>query len=62
MKLLEELKQKAKNKDYSIVLPEANLDERVKQACAEILKSGLSKIIVFGKENEFPQEFLISPN
>ena len=62
MKLLEELKQKAKNKDYSIVLPEANLDERVKQACAEILKSGLSKIIVFGKENEFPQEFLISTN
>ena len=43
MKILEELKQRAKNKDNVIILPEANLDERVKLAALEILKKILQK-------------------
>ena len=57
MKILEEIKQRAKSKDLKIILPEANMDERVKNACIEILREGLSKIIVFGKKAEFPEEF-----
>jgi phosphotransacetylase len=57
MKILEELKKRAQSKDYTIVLPEANMDERVKNACVEILRDGLSKIIVFGSIDEFSKEF-----
>ena len=56
MKILEDLKQRAKNKNCTIILPEANLDERVKQAAIQILNESLSKLIVFGKATDFPQE------
>lgn len=62
MKILKDLKQRAKNKDYTIILPEANLDERVKQAAIEILKEDLSKLIVFGKETDFGKEITENPN
>lgn len=62
MKILQDLKKRAKSKDYTIVLPEANLDERVKNACLRILNEGLSKIIVFGKAEEFSNEFLQNSN
>lgn len=48
---------KAKQNNSTIILPEANLDERVKSACKIILKNKLSKIIVFGKKEEFSKEF-----
>ena len=57
MKILEEIKKQAKRKNVKIILPETNQDERVKKACLQILKEGLSKIIVFGKPEEFPEEF-----
>ena len=56
MKILEELKQRAKNKECVIVLPEANMDERVCSAASEILKQGLAKIIVFGKANDYDKD------
>lgn len=62
MKILEEIKQRAKNKNYTIILPEANMDERVKCAVVEILKHDLSKLIVFGKESEFPSEITANKN
>lgn len=62
MKILNEIKQRAKNKNYTIVLPEVNLDERVKQAGAKILEEKLSKLIVFGKANELPEIFSKSEN
>lgn len=62
MKILEELKQRAKNKDCTIVLPEANLDERVMHAAKQILKENLSKIIVFGKREDFSKEFFENEN
>ena len=58
MKILKELKLRAKNKDCVIVLPEANMDERVKNASLQILNEKLSKIIILGKANEFPQELI----
>lgn len=57
MKILEEIKQRAKAKNYTIILLEANMDERVYNACVQILKEDLSKIIVFGKEQDFGKEF-----
>lgn len=60
MKLIEEIKNKAKDKDCCIILPEANLDERVLEAAKIILKENLSKIIVFGDEKELPTEFFSS--
>ncbi len=54
MKILNELKKRAKDIDATIVLPEANLDERVMRACEIIVKKKLSKIIVLGKREEFP--------
>ena len=62
MKILEEIKLRAKNKDLTIVLPEANMDERVKTACEQILKEGLSKLIVFGKKEEFDEAISNNPN
>ena len=58
MKILEVLKQRAKNKECVIVLPEANMDERVCSAASEILKQGLAKIIVFGKANDYDKEIV----
>lgn len=57
MKILENLRKKAKNKNNVIILPEANVDERVKNACVQILNEKLSKIIVFGKKEDFSKEF-----
>lgn len=62
MKILEELKKRAKNKDYKIILPEANIDERVLLACSNILKEDLSKLVVFGKTKEFPDEIANNSN
>ena len=57
MKLLKELEQRAKRINATIILPEANLDKRVYSACQKILKKNLAKIIVFGKSNDFTEEF-----
>ena len=57
MKILKEIQERAKNRDCKIILPEANIDDRVKSACSQILKERLSKIVVFGSVDEFPKEF-----
>ncbi len=57
MDLVKDIIKRAKQKNATIILPEANLDERVKSACKIILKQKLSKIIVFGKKEEFSKEF-----
>ena len=62
MKILEEIKKRAKNKDYTIILPEANMDERVKNAVVQILKEKLSKLIIFGKKTEFSNEITENEN
>lgn len=53
MNILKEIIKKAKNIDATIVLPEAHLDERVKTAAEIILKKKLSKLIVFGKPEDY---------
>lgn len=57
MKILKEIQQKAKNKQATIVLPEANIDERVYKACEYLLKKKLCKVIVFGDEKDFSPIF-----
>ena len=56
MNITEEIRTNAKNINATIVLPEANLDERVMQACKYILDNKLSKLVVFGKAEEFENE------
>ena len=57
MNILKEIIKKAKSIDATIVLPEAHLDARVKTAADIILKKQLSKIIVFGKAEDYPSTF-----
>ena len=62
MKVLKEIQKRAKSKDLKIILPEANMDDRVMMACCQILKDGLSKLVVFGKLGEFPKEVVSNEN
>ena len=57
MKLIQEIRKRAKKIDATIVLPEANIDKRVYDACEFILKNNLSNIIVFGKDSEYSDIF-----
>ena len=61
MDILKQMKKIAKSKQATIVLPEANQDERVKSACEKILKEKLSNIIVLGKNEEFSNIFQNNP-
>lgn len=58
MKIIQSLKEKAKNNQSTIVLPEANLDARVYDACKKILAENLSRIVVFGSKKDFSNEFI----
>ena len=62
MDLLKEIQEKAKNKSGIIILPEANIDERVMEAAKIILKNNFSKIVVFGENKEFPREMADNEN
>ena len=62
MKILNEIRERAKTRDLTIVLPEANMDERVMKACGEILNEGLSKLVVFGNKKEYDEKIYNNPN
>lgn len=57
MKIFKLMQQKAKQIDATIILPEANQDRRVYDACKIILKQKLANIIVFGKPEQFDKLF-----
>lgn len=57
MKILKQLSNQAKKINATIILPEANEDNRVYEACKIILKQKLAKIIVFGKAEQFDKSF-----
>ena len=57
MDILKEIVKKAKVVNATIVLPEAHLDERVKSAAEIVLKKKISKLIVFGKPEDYPSTF-----
>ncbi|MBR1988510.1 MAG: phosphotransacetylase [Clostridia bacterium] len=58
MKDLKDLKKLANKKFATIILPEANIDERIRQACIRLLKEGTTKLIVFGAIDGMTKEFL----
>lgn len=60
MKILNQIFQKAKKINATIILPEANQDRRVYKAAKSILKSKLSNLVVFGKSEEFEPCFKVS--
>lgn len=60
MKVLDDILRRAKDKKGKIILPEANVDERVMEAVKIIAKNGLSELVVFGKQEEFPKEIVSS--
>lgn len=55
--MLKDLEKRVQKVSATIVLPEANLDERIYSACQKILKKNLAKIIVFGKRKDFSADF-----
>ena len=57
MKILKQLNNQAKKINATIILPEANADNRVYEACKIILKQKLAKIIVLGKAEQFDKSF-----
>lgn len=57
MKIFKLMQQTAKQIDATIILPEANQDKRVYDACKMILKQKLANIIVFGKREQFDKSF-----
>ncbi len=57
MKIFKLMQQTAKQIDATIILPEANQDKRVYDACKMILKQKLANIIVFGKREQFEKSF-----
>ena len=57
MKIIEDIKNNAKKIKGKIILPEANIDERVYSACKIILKQKLAEIVVFGKSEDFDSDF-----
>ena len=61
MKLEKNILKQAKQIDKTIILPEAHLDCRVMEAANHIIKSRLSKIIVFGDKSIYPKHFLNNP-
>ncbi len=61
MKLEHQILKKAKLLDKTIILPEAHLDSRIMEAAYHIMHTHLSKIIVFGKETDYPKHFLEHP-
>lgn len=62
MDIIKSIINRAKQVNATIVLPEANLDERVKTAAEIILKKNISKLIVFGKSSDYPNSFVVNGN
>lgn len=58
MKTIKDLKKMSNEKYATIILPEANIDERVKKACLRLLKEGTTKLIVFGAIDGLTKDFL----
>lgn len=57
MKIIDEIKKRASKVKATIIVPEANIDKRVYDACKSVLDNKISKLIVFGKEDEFDDSF-----
>ena len=62
MNIIETIQNKAKNVDATIVLPEANLDERGTSAVEKILDNNISKLIIFGEKQEYSEKIVNNPN
>ena len=62
MKFLKDLEKQTKKYKATVILPEANIDERVLKAAAYCLKKDIVKVVVFGKEQQFPKLFKNSEN
>lgn len=53
MEILDKIIENAKSKNGTIILPEAHIDNRVKNAVIKVVQEGLSKVIVFGKSEDY---------
>ena len=62
MNITKEIRENAKKIKATIILPEANLDDRVKQAAEYILNNELSNLIILGKPCEFSSALTTNPN
>lgn len=56
------LKTKAKHIDANIVIPEANIDDRIYKTCKFIARNNWSKITILGKKTDFGKYFVRNRN
>ncbi len=56
--IIKEIRAKAKQRERRILLPEANLDGRVYDACKYAIKKHLAHIVVLGKASQFDSDFV----
>ncbi|MBQ7798324.1 MAG: phosphotransacetylase [Clostridia bacterium] len=61
MDIISKLYNKAKDKNGTILLPEAILDERVMQACIRLVADKFCNLVLLGKKEQFPIELKNSP-
>ena len=61
MNLLNEIIEKAKQKQGKIILPEALKDARVMEAVKDVLNKKLSNLILFGKKSDYSKEISSNP-
>ncbi|MBO5910338.1 MAG: hypothetical protein J6Q15_02390, partial [Clostridia bacterium] len=62
MDIISRLYNKAKEKKGKILLPEAILDERVMQACCQLINDNICELVLIGKREQYPDELKNSPN
>ena len=61
MDIIDRLYSRAKEKQGTILLPEAVLDEMVMQACIRLVADEFCNLVVLGKKEQFPVEIKNSP-
>ena len=56
MDIISRLYSKARERKGKILLPEAILDERVMQACCQLIEDEMCQLVLIGKREQFPNE------
>lgn len=61
MDIIQDIYSRAKQKQGTIILPEAVLDERVMKACCRLIADKFCNLVLLGKKEQFPIELKNSP-
>ena len=61
MNIIERLYDRARERSGKILFPEALMDERVMEACKQLIEKNICEIVVLGGREQFPVEFKSNP-